>query len=88
MDPTKLKSRSFASSTKTAEKEQNSSGVNLWTETPQERKQRLEDEVMGRKRKATTGGPDPEEETDEKRRKRERDQRLKEEVERHNVSAS
>ena len=55
----------------------------MWTETPQERKQRLEDEVMGRKRKAAAGGPDPEDESDEKRRKRERDQRLKEEVERH-----
>lgn len=85
MDPTKLKSRSFASSTKTAEKEQNSSGVNLWTETPQERKQRLADEVMGRKRKAADGGED---ETDEQRRKRERDQRLREEVEKHNVSSS
>lgn len=93
MDPTKLKSRSFASSTKTAEKAGASSGVNLWTETPQERQQRLEDEMMGRKRKAVVGaggggGPELEDESDEKRRKRERDQRLKDEVERHNVSIS
>lgn len=91
MDPTKLKSRTFAQNNKphsaAPNKPGQSSGPNLWTETPQERMQRLEDEMMGRKRKAVDGGAEVEQETDEKRRKRERDAVLRDEVERHNVSA-
>lgn len=93
MDPTKLKSRTFQNSAQlssAASKKGSSTGPNLWTETPQERKQRLEDEMMGRKRKAevsASGGGIVEEETDEQRRKRLRDAQLRDEVERHNVSA-
>lgn len=91
MDSTKLKARSFNTSAKmgTSEKRKDD-GPNLWTETPAERQQRLADEVMGRKRKAEisgAGGGHVAEEDDQTRRKRLRDRQLKEEVERHNVSA-
>lgn len=88
MDSTKLKSRTFQQSAKVAEKK-DASGPNLWTETPAERQQRLEDEMLGKKRKAEglTGGAD-EDESDEARRKRQRDWQLREEVDRHNVRAS
>lgn len=90
MDPTKLKSRSFQQSSKVSSSDRKESGPDLWTETPAERQQRMEDEVLGRKRKAviSAAGSAREEESDEKRRKRERDIRLKEEVERHNVRLS
>ncbi|GAA5897525.1 GPALPP motifs-containing protein 1 [Sporobolomyces salmoneus] len=90
MDPTKLKSRSFQSGPK-AQKSTRSGGMggadepNLWTETPQERQQRLQDEALGKKRKAENATP-AEEDSEEAMRKRARDRRLKEEVERHNSS--
>lgn len=85
MDTTKLKSRGFATG-KAAQKAaggSTSEGVNLWTETPAERQERLRDEMLGKKRKAENAPA--EEETDDERRKRMRDQQLREEVERHNV---
>ncbi|GAA6064084.1 hypothetical protein JCM10212_003442, partial [Sporobolomyces blumeae] len=95
MDPTKLKSRTFISGPKAQQASsssgQKSSGPNLWTETPAERQQRLEDEALGRTKKAEQGlggdgrGADVEEDlSDEARRKRRRDWELKQEVERHN----
>ncbi|GAA5859381.1 hypothetical protein JCM1840_004589 [Sporobolomyces johnsonii] len=96
MDPTKLKSRTFQTNPKAAASSSKSgkpSGPNLWTETPAERQQRLEDEALGRKRKAEQGlggngggADDDEDESDEVRRKRRRDAQLKAEVERHNKS--
>jgi hypothetical protein len=92
MDSTKLKSRTFqqsagiASSAKTSK----GGGTNLWTESPAERQQRLEDELLGKRKRAeisAAGGGD-EEDTDDQRRKRERDWQLREEVDRHNVSHS
>ncbi|GAA5876850.1 hypothetical protein JCM16303_006308 [Sporobolomyces ruberrimus] len=87
MDPTKLKSRSFQSGPK-AQKSTRQGGMNdgpnLWTETPAERQQRLEDEALGKKRKAENSVPQEEEDDEETRRKKSRDRRLKEEVERHN----
>ncbi|GAA5961917.1 hypothetical protein JCM8115_001609 [Rhodotorula mucilaginosa] len=84
MDTTKLKSRGFATgkAAQRASGSDSSSGVNLWTETPAERQERLRDEMLGKKRKAENAPA--EEETDEARRKRLRDQQLKDEVERHN----
>ena len=84
MDTTKLKSRTFQQSTKVATGPK-PSGPNLWTETPAERQQRMQDELMGVKRKVENASGPTEDESDEKRRKRERDYHLKEEVERHNV---
>ena len=83
LDTTKLKSRGFATG-KAAQSAANKAGPsNLWTETPAERQQRLEDEALGRKRRAENAPV--EEERDDDRRKRIRDQQLKAEVERHNV---
>lgn len=49
VDPTKLKNRKFASG-KGAKAPAEKSGISvIWTETPDEKRQRLEDEVMGRK---------------------------------------
>jgi hypothetical protein len=49
VDPTKLKNRKFASG-KGAKAPAEKSGISaIWTETPEQKRQRLEDEVMGRK---------------------------------------
>ncbi len=54
VDPTKLKNRKFASG-KGARAPVEKSGVsNIWTETPEEKRQRLEDEVLGRKDSSTS----------------------------------
>lgn len=54
VDPTKLKNRKFASG-KGSKAPTEKSGVSaIWTETPEEKRQRLEDEVLGRKEKATS----------------------------------
>ncbi|KFX96639.1 hypothetical protein O988_05232, partial [Pseudogymnoascus sp. VKM F-3808] len=56
VDPTKLKTRKFASG-KGAKAPGEKSGISaIWTETPEEKRQRLEDEVMGRKEVATNSG--------------------------------
>ncbi|OAF58364.1 hypothetical protein VC83_06434 [Pseudogymnoascus destructans] len=56
VDPTKLKTRKFASG-KGAKALGEKSGVSaIWTETPEEKRQRLEDEVLGRKEVATNSG--------------------------------
>ncbi|CAL3972475.1 hypothetical protein PZA11_004415 [Diplocarpon coronariae] len=53
VDPTKLKNRKFASG-KGAKATAETSGISaIWTETPEEKRQRLEDEVLGRKDAAT-----------------------------------
>ena len=54
LDPTKLKNRKFASGK--SEKAPTGGISAIWTETPEQKRQRLEDEVMGRK-DAATGGP-------------------------------
>jgi hypothetical protein len=54
VDPTKLKSRKFASG-KGAKAPAEKGGISaIWTETPEEKRQRLEDEVLGRKDAATS----------------------------------
>ncbi|PBP20485.1 hypothetical protein BUE80_DR008784 [Diplocarpon rosae] len=53
VDPTKLKNRKFASG-KGAKAPAEKSGISaIWTETPDEKRQRLEDEVLGRRDTAT-----------------------------------
>ncbi|KAI5798900.1 hypothetical protein EDC01DRAFT_22376 [Geopyxis carbonaria] len=55
VDPTKIKNRKFNTG-KGAKAPNKAAGENtLWTETPEEKRKRLEDEVMGRKRPATQG---------------------------------
>lgn len=54
IDPTKLKNRKFASG-KGSKAPAEKSGVSaIWTETPEQKRQRLEDEVLGRKDAATS----------------------------------
>lgn len=75
LDPTKLnKPRQFSRSTATPKTVDNT----LWTETPEERQQRLADEVMGKKRRVENADLDQEGDEEEagaadgaKRRKRE-----------------
>jgi hypothetical protein len=57
VDPTKLKSRKFASG-KGAKAPAEKTGVSaIWTETPEEKRKRLEDEVLGRKDTAASSAP-------------------------------
>lgn len=84
VDPTRIKNRKFASG-KGAKAPGENSGISaIWTETPAEKRQRLEDEVLGRKDKASSGrgGVEREvrEETDEDRRTA---KRIKEYNEKH-----
>lgn len=54
VDPTKLKNRKFASG-KGAKAPAEKSGVSaIWTETPEEKRQRLEDQVLGRTDSSST----------------------------------
>lgn len=54
VDPTKLKNRKFASG-KGGKAPGEKSGISaIWTETPEEKRQRLEDEVLGRREQATS----------------------------------
>ncbi|KAK4056988.1 hypothetical protein OIO90_001888 [Microbotryomycetes sp. JL221] len=90
LDPTKLKGRGFSQKATSDKPKSNQEGIDLWTETPQQRAQRLEDEALGKRKKAVqsrTGGGESVPETDEERRKRKRDERLKREVEEYNQSS-
>lgn len=61
-DPTKLKNRKFNTGKGSKAPTQKGGGENtLWTETPEQKRQRLEDEVMGVKKPAQLG---PEDKTD------------------------
>jgi len=86
IDPTKMKSRGFHQTSKphsgTVGPSSSSSGINLWTETPQERQQRLEDEVLGKRKRVELDEAD--EEDDESRRKRLRDVAMKQKVDDYN----
>lgn len=53
-DPTQLKARKFASSRSSGPVDKSVSAI--WTETPEEKRKRLEDEVLGRVEAATSGG--------------------------------
>lgn len=59
VDPTKLKNRKFASG-KGAKAPAEKSGVSaIWTETPEEKRRRLEDAVLGRTEGSTSSTPRP-----------------------------
>lgn len=57
VDPTKLKNRKFVSSKGGKASTEKSAISGVWTETPEEKRQRLEDEVMGRKDPSTSMQP-------------------------------
>ena len=59
VDPTKLKNRKFNTGKGSKAPPQKGGGDNaLWTETPEQKRQRLEDEVMGVKKPAQLGPED------------------------------
>ncbi|KAI9812459.1 MAG: hypothetical protein M1827_004690 [Pycnora praestabilis] len=58
VDPTKLRNRKFNTGKGSKAPASKSGGDELWTETPEQKRQRLEDEVMGVKRPATLGSED------------------------------
>jgi len=66
LDPTKLKARQFSRKATTARDADNT----LWTETPQERTQRLADEVAGKKRRAANAEDGVPSEADARKRQR------------------
>ncbi|KAF8907695.1 hypothetical protein CPB84DRAFT_1744596 [Gymnopilus junonius] len=87
LDPTKLKARQF--STSTSASTTSSTDNSLWTETPQERQQRLADEVSGKKRRVTdtsTTQEDEDEKVRKKRRKQE-EEAIRRGVEQHTASS-
>lgn len=53
VDPTKLKNRKFQTGKGAKAPQKASSDNSLWTESPEERRKRLSDEVMGIKKPAT-----------------------------------
>lgn len=81
-DPLKLKPRQFSRSTNAAAR---TAPNNLWTETPQERQQRIADEVSGKKRRAAN--PEPEVEDADSRKKQRRDEEIRSVIDGHNVSS-
>lgn len=56
-DPTQLKARKFASSRGGGSGPADKSVSAIWTETPEEKRRRLEDEVLGRVEAATSSAP-------------------------------
>lgn len=73
IDPTKLRNRKFntgkGSKAPPPTKGGEGDGHALWTETPEQKRKRLEDEVMGVKRPAQLGGEEKQEEWREKENK-------------------
>jgi hypothetical protein len=59
--------------------------MSLWTETPAERQKRLEDEVMGRKRRAVDAVNGGAAEDPEKKRRKKEEAQIKREVDEYNV---
>ncbi|KZT51346.1 hypothetical protein CALCODRAFT_503650 [Calocera cornea HHB12733] len=83
LDPTKLRSkRTFGggSARSGGEKE----GMELWTETPQERLERLKAEVSGKRKRAGDKADMSAEEMAERERKRRRDEEIEMRVQEHN----
>lgn len=84
MDPTKLKSRKFQSGKGAKAPSYGASGgvSSIWTETPEEKRKRLADEVMGVARPAYAGPVAPGDERSERvrREEEERVRRMREEI--------
>lgn len=87
VDPTKLRNRKFNTGKGSKAPAPSGRGAGgdqhtLWTETPEQRRQRLEDEVMGVKKPAQLGGPEKEESGWREAESRETSRRIRE----YNVS--
>ena len=80
-DPTKIKARQFSRGGSTTSR---SAPNNLWTETPEQRQQRIADEVAGKKRRAANAEDDAVDDRDIQR-KRQRDEELRKVIDGHNV---
>jgi hypothetical protein len=88
-DPTKLKTRGFAQNTRRggAAGKASEDGIALWTETPEERAKRQDDEVLGKRKRVENAAK---QETDAERAARlvrqNRDAEMRSHVEAYNVS--
>ncbi|KZO99646.1 hypothetical protein CALVIDRAFT_560987 [Calocera viscosa TUFC12733] len=83
LDPTRLRSKRTlggGSAKSGGEKE----GIELWTETPQERLERLKAEVTGKRKRAGDKADMSAEEMAERERKRRRDEEIERRVQEHN----
>ncbi|KAK4685461.1 hypothetical protein P7C73_g4693, partial [Tremellales sp. Uapishka_1] len=81
-DPLRKRATAF---NRTAAAPVSSQDQTLWTETPAEKQQRIADEVMGKKRKATDVRGQGDDSVDAERKRR-RDREIKQSVEKHNTS--
>ena len=78
VDPTKLRSRKFNSGKGAkAPSQGGSSETSLWSETPEQKRQRLEDEIMGLKKPAQLG-PEEKRDTRQEEEARETERRIRE----------
>lgn len=77
VDPTKLKNRKFQTGKGSKAPAGKSGGDALWTETPEQKRQRLEDEMMGVKKPAQLG-PDDRRDTRQIEEARETERRIRE----------
>ncbi|KAG0139622.1 hypothetical protein CROQUDRAFT_666232 [Cronartium quercuum f. sp. fusiforme G11] len=88
VDPTKIKSRGFKQTSKphSGTVDRQGGTGSLWTETPAERAQRLEDEAMGKRRRAEDVAKDMESEDGnlDQLKRRKRDREMRKQVEEHN----
>ncbi|KAK1970642.1 hypothetical protein LY78DRAFT_652795 [Colletotrichum sublineola] len=77
-DPTKLKNRKFASSKSSTAAGGGAGGISsIWTETPEQKRKRLEDAVLGRGDATSAAGPQQPRRTKEEE---ERDRRISENI--------
>ena len=78
VDPTKLRNRKFNSGKGAkAPSQGDSSETSLWSETPEQKRQRLEDEIMGLKKPAQLG-PEEKRDTRQEEEARETERRIRE----------
>lgn len=90
-DPTKIRARGFAQNTRrggaAADRTGGEQDVSLWTETPEERAKRLDEEVMGkRKRKENASRQESEADRRERLKRERRNEELRSRVDEYNVS--
>lgn len=80
-DPTKLRARKFASKPSTSSTTQDSTISSIWTETPEQKLQRLQDSVLGRSSSSTNANSANAHNSSKSKEERERERRIAENVE-------